>query len=155
MAKSITKKDVHEVYAIMSRSRLNDLKSNDDKTAVLKVLREFRFVAKNYEEDAKETAEKLMPDGYAESLQQAQQYERRRAQGKTDAADGMTSEEYNEFISAHVDYQQQVAKAMADVDQVTVELDFEPISSDVLTELMNTNGWTVEQYFKIEEVLSI
>ena len=147
MKKTMTRKQVHDVYAVIGNARLTDLKKTEDKIAVLKVLRELRYVAVKYEEDAKEANEKLKPSGYDDRFGQAVAYERKQ---KTT----MTRDEYLRFVTENNEYQQAIQDAMRDVDTATLELEFEPVDTCILEQLMATNGWTVEQYFRIEEVLS-
>lgn len=151
MKRKVTKKQVHDVYAIVSTARLNGLKKNEDKTAVLKVMRELRPVAVRYEEDIKEAVEKLKPEGYDEQLRLARQYERESRDGAKSSA--MTLAEYNSFCTATEDYNRAVADAMQSEDKATVELDFEPLAAPLVEELMDVNGWTVGQYFTVEELV--
>ena len=93
--KTMTKRAVHDVYAIMAKARLADLKSIEDKAAVLGVLREMRTVAISYEDDAREASEGLKPKGYDENLRKAISYEKERETGKQPTA--MTSDEYGKL----------------------------------------------------------
>ena len=149
--KTMTKRAVHDVYAIMAKARLADLKSIEDKAAVLSVLREMRTVAISYEEDAREANEGLKPKGYDVNLRKAISYEKERETGKQPTA--MTSDEYDKFIQEHNEYQRAKGFVMRDVDTKKVELEFEPVGSSVLETLMSANGWTVEQYFFVEDAM--
>lgn len=151
MKKTMTKKLVHTVYAIIGSARLNELKKTDDKVAVLRVLRQLRRVAVAYEDDAREATNKLKPDGYDEQRAQAALYETERNSGKKPTA--MADADYQRFLAAHLDYTRNVATAMRDIDEATVELDFEPVAPDVLRELMDANQWTVDQFLTVEDVL--
>lgn len=151
MKKTMTKKAIHSVYVIMSSARLTELKNTEDKVAVLRILRELRQVAMKYETDAREAAEKLAPEGYEDSRRKAVAYENDRRAGKQPTT--MTEQEYRQFIATHIDYEQARQAAMHDVDNAEVELEFEPVGEGVLEPLMAANGWTVEQYFTVEDAM--
>ena len=149
--KTLTRKDAHDVYCIMMTGKLTGLKSTEDKMAVLKVLRSLRQVAIRYEEDVTEANEKLTPDGYQEMRRKAITYDRELKAGKQPTA--MTDEEYRLFAAVHAEYNQTMDAALHDIDTATVEMEIEPIGKDKLEALMTGNGWTVEQYFKVEDAL--
>ena len=152
MKKTMTRNLIHAVYVIIGNSRLNDLKKTDDKVAVLKILRELRYVAKKYEEDADDAGKRLKPDDFDELRSLATVYEAERNDGKQPTA--MTQAEYHKFVATLMSYNQAVEKAMSDIDKSTVELEFEPLAGDVLLQLMDANRWTVDQYLKTEEALT-
>lgn len=152
MKKALTRNLIHAVYVIIGNSRLNDLKKTDDKVAVLKILRELRYVANKYEEDAKDATERLKPDGFDELRSRAAVFEAERADGSQHTT--MTSVEYQGFIDQLDNYNKAVAEAMRDIDKSTVELEFDPLARDVLLQLMDANRWTVDQYLKTEEALT-
>jgi len=152
MKKEISKKQAHDVYAIANSARLNSLKKNEDKTAVLKVLRELRTIAKAYGEDADDAREKLKPEGYDEMLQKAVAYEQELRSGKMPLA--MTAADYQQFVATAGDYDAAVRAAMEPEGKKMVELEFDPLQPSVLEELMTANNWTVEQYFFLEDILT-
>lgn len=152
MKKTLTRNLIHAVYVIIGNSRLNELKKNDDKVAVLKILRELRYVANKYEEDSKDAAERLKPDGFDELRNRAAVYEAERADGSQHTT--VTAVEYQGFIEQLDSYNKAVADAMRDVNESTVELEIEPIAGDILLQLMDANRWTVDQYLKTEEALT-
>jgi hypothetical protein len=149
MKRTVTKRKVCDAFAVLNRTRLAGLKKNDDKVAVLKVVRELRPVAQRYEADIKDAREKLKPDGYDERLEKAVAYEASRMASKqTDKDTG----EYEQFRAENMQYQRAVADAMAEEDTAEVELEFDPLTAALLEELMTLNDWTVEQYFMTEDV---
>ena len=149
--KTLTRKDAHDVYVIVSSGKLTELKKTEEKLAVLNVLRCLRSVAMKYEDDVNEANEKLIPDGYQERRKLAALYDKERASGKQPTA--MTDEDYRQFAAAHAEYNQTMAAALHDIDTATVELELDPVGVNLLVTLMTGNGWTVEQYFKVESVL--
>lgn len=151
MKKEATRKNVHDLYALMRDARLNGLKKTEDKVAVLRVMRELRYIAVKYDDDNKEASEKLMPKGYIERLRKAQKYEAERRGGKQPTE--MSESEYREFIVEMQDYKLAVDAAMLDVDNAKAELEYEPVDCDVLMQLMTDNGWTVDQYLRVEEMM--
>ena len=147
MKKSMTKKQIHDVYVIMNNARLNGLKRNEDKTGVLKILRELRPVATKYETDIKDAFEKLKPESYDENLNLARQFEQDR---KTAT---MTAEEYEAFRKQFEEYQTTIRSTMEDEDKKEVEIEYNLLPSSAVEELMTINDWTVAQYFAVEELL--
>lgn len=147
MKKSMTKKQIHDVYVIMNNARLNGLKRNEDKTGVLKILRELRPVATKYETDIKDAFEKLKPESYDENLNLARQFEQDR---KTTT---MTVEEYEAFRKQFEEYQTTIRNTMEDEDKKEVEIEYNLLPSSAVEELMTINDWTVAQYFAVEELL--
>lgn len=147
MKKSMTKKQIHDVYVIMNNARLNGLKRNEDKTGVLKILRELRPVATKYETDIKDAFEKLKPESYDENLNLARQFEQDR---KTAT---MTVEEYEAFRKQFEEYQTTIRSTMEDEDKKEVEIEYNLLPSSAVEELMTINDWTVAQYFAVEELL--
>lgn len=152
MKKAMKKKLIQTVYAVIGNARLSSLKKNDDKVAVLKVLRELRYVANRYDEDVKDASERLKPDGFDELRNRAAVYEAERLDGMRPAA--MSAVEYQGFLDQAAGYKKAVDDVMRDVDEATVDLEFEPVASDILQQLMDDNRWTVDQYLIIEEALT-
>lgn len=152
MKRTMTRREIHEVYVFMSGTRLANLRKTEDKVAVLKVLRELRYVAVRYEDDAKETNERLMPKGYEERRRKALAYEEERQSGKQPTA--ITEADYMQFLQEQNDFRKAVNAAMLDIDKAKVELEYEPVDRGVLEQLMSDCEWTAEQYFRIEEVMT-
>lgn len=153
MKKEITKKQAHNVYAITNSARLNGLKKNEDKTAVLKVLRELRAVAKAYIEDKEKAEEQLKPEGYDEMLQKAVAYEQEVRSG-VKVPQAMTAEAYRQFVVSSQRYDRLVGEYLEPEDKKVIEVEFDPLQPSVLEELMTANNWTVEQYFFLEDILT-
>ena len=153
MKKQLKKKTIFHVYAVMRNARLGSLKKNEEKTAVLRVLRELRCIANRYEEDAREIAEKLKPDGFDEQQGRAALYEVELNSGKKPTA--TSDADYQDFLARNLAYTRSVAYAMRDLDAATVELDFQPLSAPILEQLMDTNGWTADEFLRVEEAITL
>ena len=66
---------VVSAYNVLSTAKYGKL-DDADKIKVWKIARALKPVATKFEEDNKDAAEKLKPEGFDEKLQNAQEYER-------------------------------------------------------------------------------
>lgn len=141
----------HRVLSAAKYSKLAD----EDKIKVFKICVSMKPIAKKYEEDSKDAAEKLKPsEDYDKKLQQAQEYERVTRDPKGDASDlEMGPSEYNAFIKEVQNYGKLVADAMKEESEKEVEVEFEKISQETFTKLMNSNDWTFAEAETVGEVI--
>ena len=96
---TIKTEKVLAAHRVLSASKYQKL-SDDDKIKVFKICVALKPIAKKFEEDSKDAAEKLKPcEDYDQKLQQAQEYERVTRDPKGDASTlEMGAAEYNDFI---------------------------------------------------------
>lgn len=122
-------------------------KQMDDsyKVKLWKIAHVMKPIAKKFEEDSKDAAEKLKEgfDGIDERLAKAKEYEVRRNAGEKENLP-MTDVDYFLFINGDLKrLNAMVAKAVDEFAKKEVELDFEPISMEAFLKLSNSNDWTV------------
>lgn len=125
-----------------------------DKIKVWKIARALKPIATKFDEDSKDAAEKLKPEGFDDDLRKAQEYERVTKNKETDASKlEMGAAEYGEFIKKLKEMNKLVADALKEFANKKVDIDFEPISEDAFTKLMASNDWTMEQAVMIGELI--
>lgn len=125
-----------------------------DKIKVWKIARAMKPIATKFDEDSKDAAEKLKPEGFDDDLRKAQEYERVTKDKDADASKlEMGAAEYGEFIQKLKEMNKLVADALKEFANKEVDIDFEPISEDAFTKLMASNDWTMEQAVMIGELI--
>ena len=125
-----------------------------DKIKVWKIARALKPIATKFDEDSKDAAEKLKPEGFDDDLRKAQEYERVTKDKEADASKlEMGAAEYSEFIKKLKEMNKLVADALKEFANKEVDIDFEPISEDAFTKLMASNDWTMEQAVMIGELI--
>ena len=125
-----------------------------DKIKVWKIARALKPIATKFDEDSKDAAEKLKPEGFDDDLRKAQEYERVTKDKEADASKlEMGAAEYSEFIKKLKEMNKLVADALKEFANKEVDIDFEPISEDAFTKLMASNDWTMEQTVMIGELI--
>lgn len=125
-----------------------------DKIKVWKIARALKPIATKFDEDSKDAAEKLKPEGFDDDLRKAQEYERVTKDKDADASKlEMGAAEYGEFIKNLKEMNKLVADALKEFANKEVDIDFEPISEDAFTKLMASNDWTMEQAVMIGELI--
>ena len=142
---------VLEAYNILKAATYQKL-DDDDKIKLWKIARTLKPVATKFEEDSKDAAEKLKPEGFDEILQKAQEYEQKKQKGDTDLP--MTEEEYQQFLKGDWSkFNGLIAKAVKDFAEKEVELNFEPLSESAFTKLMASNNWEMQKAMTLGELI--
>lgn len=154
MKKMTLKTDkVLKAYNIISQAKYTKL-DDVDKIKVWKIARALKPVATKYDEDTKDAAEKLKPEGFDDDLRKAQEYERVTKDKEADASKlEMGAAEYGKFIKKLKEMNKLVADALKEFANKEVDIDFEPISEDAFTKLMASNDWTMDQAVIIGELI--
>ena len=144
---------VLKAYNIISQAKYTKL-DDADKIKVWKIARALKPIATKFDEDSKDAAEKLKPEGFDDDLRKAQEYERVTKNKEVDASKlEMGAAEYGEFIKKLKEMNKLVADALKEFANKEVDIDFDPISEDAFTKLMASNDWTMEQAVMIGELI--
>jgi hypothetical protein len=144
---------VLSAYQVLSTAKYAKM-DDADKIKVWKIARALKPIATKFDEDSKDAAEKLKPEGFDENLRKAQDYERVTKDKEADASKlEMGAAEYGEFIKKLKEMNKLVADALKEFANKEVDIDFEPISEDAFTKLMASNDWTMEQAVMIGELI--
>lgn len=140
---------VVSAYNVLSTAKYGKL-DDADKIKVWKIARALKPVAAKFEEDNKDAAEKMKPEGFDEKLQNAQEYERVVKNPNENTSNlKMGAAEYEKFISELNSYNKLVGDAVREYAEKECEISFEPISEDVFCKLMSSNDWTMGQVVQL------
>ena len=153
MTKKVKTEKVLGAFNVLNTAKYAKM-DDADKIKVWKIARALKPVATKFDEDSKDAAEKLKPEGFDDNLQKAQEYERVTKDKDADASKlEMGAAEYGEFIKKLKEMNKLVADALKEFANKEVDIDFEPISEDAFTKLMASNDWTMEQTVMIGELI--
>lgn len=143
MKKVLKTHQVMETFNILNAATYKKL-DDADKVKLWKIARAMKPVAKQFEDDSKDAAEKLKPENLDAQLEKARDYEAKRQNGDNDLP--MTDAEYQAFIrEVWTPFNQLVAKAVREFADKEVEIDFEPLSEEAFGKLMASNDWTISK----------
>lgn len=129
---------------------------DDDKIRLWKIARELKPVATKFDEDSKDAAEKLKPEGFDEKLQNAQEYERVTKDPDADTSNlKMGAAEYGEFINGDwKNFNKLLSDAVKDFADAEVVLGFEPLSEDAFSKLMASNDLKMDQALILGDLIT-
>lgn len=143
MKKVLKTEHVMEAFNILNAATYKKL-DDADKVKLWKIARAMKPVAKQFEEDSKDAAEKLKPENLDMQLERARDYEAKKQNGDDDLP--MTDAEYQAFIrEVWSPFNTLVAKAVREFADKEVEIDFEPLSEEAFGKLMASNDWTISK----------
>lgn len=138
MKKTMKTEDILKSFGLLKDVNYQKLE-DADKVKVWKVVRQLKPVATQYEEAKQDAVKSLIPEGFNENLRKAQEYERKKAGGE--AGLPMTEEEYKAFLVEFQKYNKLVADALKEQEDMEHEVEFEPLTEDVLGLLIVSNNW--------------
>jgi len=151
MKKTLKTEAVLEVWNILNAATYKKL-DDADKIKLYKTARVLKPIAKQFEEDSKDAAEKLKPEGLDGQLEKAKEYESKKPKGEDTP---MTDEEYQAFIrDMWSPFNQLVAKAVKEFAEKEVEVDIEPLTEEAFGKLMASNDWSVDKAMIIGEFIT-
>lgn len=153
MTKKVKTEKVLGAFNVLNTAKYAKM-DDADKIKVWKIARALKPIATKFDDDSKDAAEKLKPEGFDDDLRKAQEYERVTKDKEADASKlEMGAAEYGEFIKKLKEMNKLVADALKEFANKEVDIDFEPISEDAFTKLMASNDWTMEQAVMIGELI--
>jgi len=148
MTKTFKTSEVAAAYAVLAAAKYSKLE-DADKIKVWKVARALKPVAIKFDEDSRELAEKLKPEGYDERVAKAQTFEKAlRTKGDT----GIGPAEYTTIIEEIGRYRQSCEQGLAEDAAREVELTFDPISEDTFAKLLASNDWNMTAAIAVSEI---
>lgn len=149
MEKNVKTKNVVEVFSIMKAAKYSKM-SDADKISVWKIYKAIKTIGKDYEDDIKDLEQKLIPyEGFSDDLTKAIKFENSKVNNET--LSEMTDDEYKCFISKFNVFRTSVDNAIKEIDEKTVTINIEPLTSDAFDRFRMSNDWTFEQAAIIEE----
>ena len=148
----IKNEEVLHAFNIINAANYKQL-DDADKIKLYKIARAMKPSARQFEEDSRDAAEKLKPEGIDAKLQKAQEYEAKTKAGDTDKLP-MTAEEYQKFIQIEwLPFNNLVQKAVREFADKEIELEFEPLTEEAFGKLMASNDWTIEKATTIGDLI--
>ena len=144
MKKILTKGAVMEAWNILNTANYKQL-DDADKIKLWKIARVMKPVAKQLEDDSRDAAEHLKPEGFDVELEKAKEYEAKVQAGETEKLP-MTEEEHLKFIrEVFQPFNNLVQKAVNDETEKEVEVEFELLTEEAFGKLMASNDWKIQQ----------
>ena len=144
MKKNVKTSEILSVYQIIGSAKYGKM-SNDDKIKTWKIARKLKPIATKFDEDTKDAAEKMKPyEDFDQKLEKAQEFERL-TQKKEPTIDVMTKAEYDTFIKDFEAYKKMIDKAVKEFAEKVVKVEFEPLSEEAFTKMIESNDWTIGQ----------
>lgn len=142
MKKSIKTEEILKVYNIIAQAKYNKL-DDDNKINLWKISRTLKPIQTQYEDDIKDIQEKMKPtEDYQDKLQKAREYENSIKEGKTTE---ISKEEYDNFIKEYISYNNTIQKAVTELLNKEVEIEFNSLSEETFGKLLSSNDWNLEQ----------
>ena len=141
MEKKLKTIDVVKAYNVLSKAKYQKLQEMD-MIKVWKIQRKLKNEALDFEEAKKDAEDKLLPEGFMEEYQKALVYESTLKKGELGLP--MTKQEYSAFIAKLQKCNTLIKKALEELENKEVSIDFDPISEIAFTNLMSSNEWTFE-----------
>lgn len=153
MKKTIKTEKALAAFRVLNTSKYTKM-TDEDKIKVWKIARALKPVAEKFDDDSKDAAEKFKPtEDFAERLQKAQEFERKRNAGEDMKDAPMGAAEYAEFINEFQKYNKTVADAVKEFADKEVELEFDVITEEAFGKLMSSNEWDMSQVIAISEIV--
>ena len=144
----IKNEEVLHAFNIINAANYKQL-DDADKIKLYKIARAMKPSARQFEDDSRDAAEKLKPEGIDAKLEKAREYELKTKKGETDKLP-MTVDEYQAFLQEEwLPFNSLVQKAVREFADKVVDLEFEPLSEEAFGKLMASNDWTVEKAMTI------
>ena len=144
----IKNEEVLNAFNIINAANYKQL-DDSDKIKLYKIARAMKPSALQFEDDSRDAAEKLKPEGIDAKLEKAREYELKTKKGETDKLP-MTADEYQAFIQEEwLPFNSLVQKAVREFADKVVDLEFEPLSEEAFGKLMASNDWTIEKAMTI------
>lgn len=127
-----------DAYRKITPAKLTKMESAE-RSAILLAIRQLKKVATEYDDFLKDAQEKLKPDGFDAIV------------GKIQKNEGLTVEEASAFNK----YSKELDECMKPVADKEVELDFEPLSDAAMAHFIESNDFSVNDIFAIEDVIGV
>lgn len=124
-------------YKILNGARLTDKMTDDDKFAVIGIMKVLKPVAVNYDDFYKDAVEKLKPEGIEPVLE------------KINRQQPLTGEEQS--MAALFD--RTLGNCVAPELNKEIELDFEPLNEEAMKGLISGNNFTVSQVMALYDII--
>ncbi len=140
----VTTENVLKAYNIIAQAKYTKL-DDADKVRLWKIARALKPVATKYDEDSKDAAEKLKPEGFDEKAMKWNETRDKISAGIKDDLP-MSQAEFIDFLYHVINpYNENVNSALEELKGKEVELEFNALTEDAFAKLMSSNEWNMEQ----------
>lgn len=151
--KTIKTENVLSAFRVLNTAKYTKM-TDEDKIKVWKIARALKPIADKFDDDSKDAAEKFKPtEDFAERLQKAQEFERKRNAGEDMTDAPMGAAEYGEFIKEFQKYNKTVSDAVKEFADKEVEVEFDVLTEEAFGKLMASNEWEVSQVIEIGQII--
>lgn len=147
MEKSLKTREIIDAYQLLGEAKYHKLEDTD-KIKVWKLSRKLKPIATQALEDKQDASAKLLPDYFQDKWKEAIEYEK--VQNEQTGTTKMTEAEYNEFVIEFKKYNSLVGKAIEELLNKEVCIEFEPLSEDAMGQLIACNNWPLSQVESLE-----
>ena len=145
---------VLEAWNILNGATYKQLE-DADKIKLWKIARVMKPIAKQFEDDSRDAAEKMKPENLDENLAKAKEYEEKLRKGEKDNLP-MTDDEYQTFIrEVWSPFNRLVAEAVKEYAEKEVELDIELLTEEAFGKLMASNDWQINKAMTLGELIVV
>lgn len=149
---TLTTEKVLKAYNIIAQAKYTKL-DDADKVRLWKIARELKPVATKYDEDSKDAAEKLKPEGFDEKAMKWNETRDKSSAGIKDDLP-MSPAEFIDFLYHVINpYNENVNSALEELKGKEVELEFNALTEDAFAKLMSSNEWTMEQVEMLGDIV--
>jgi hypothetical protein len=149
---TLTTEKVLKAYNIIAQARYTKM-DDADKVRLWKIARALKPVATKYDEDSKDAAEKLKPEGFD---QKAMKWNETRDKSSAGIKDDlpMSQAEFIDFLYHVINpYNENVNSALEELKGKEVELEFNALTEDAFVKLMSSNEWNMEQVAMVGDIV--
>lgn len=150
MKKTLTVKQVVELYKILSGSSYQKLDDNG-KINVWKSTRSLKDIAAKYSEDVKDAYDKLLPPEFMDKYRKAKHYEETLIIKENESV--ISKEEYQAILKEFAQYSKLIEKAIKEFSETKVEVEVYPLPEEAFGKFMSSNNWNMEQVLTIGDYI--
>lgn len=142
MKKSVSTQAIVDAYNVLKDAKFVKL-DDGDKIKVWKISRTLKPIFNQFIESKEDATKTFFTEEVVQSYQKLKAYEDARQSGSESLP--MTEEEYKAAALEFLKSKAVTEKALAELLQKEVELEFEPITEQALAKLMDSNDWTLKE----------
>ncbi len=147
MEKSLKTFEIVDAYQLLGNAKYQKLE-DADKIRIWKISRLLKPFYVKMDEAQQDATNSLVPEEFRKRINLAQEYKMAKASDRKELP--MTDKEYLAYLADFRKYNVLVAKALDELLQKDVTLDFEPVSEEAMGLLIACNDWPMAETEKLE-----
>jgi hypothetical protein len=149
---TLTTEKVLKAYNIIAQARYTKM-DDADKVRLWKIASALKPVATKYDEDSKDAAEKLKPEGFDEKAMKWNETRDKISAGIKDDLPMSQAESIDFLYHVINPYNENVNSALEELKGKEVELEFNALTEDAFVKLMSSNEWNMEQVAMVGDIV--